>query len=156
MPGLGPATAASVSVFAWDTQVAFIETNIRAVYLHMFFADREDVTDRELAPVAQAALPASGARVWHWALMDYGAELKKTVPNPSRRSAHHVRQGAFAGSRRQLRGRVLRELLAAEAPMPTEELAEAVDGDSRLDDVLSALVAEGLVVADTGGWAIAH
>jgi A/G-specific adenine glycosylase len=156
LPGLGPATAASVSVFAHDTPVVFIETNIRAVYLHVFFADREGVTDREIAPLAEAALPASSSRTWHWALMDYGAELKRTVPNPSRRSAHHVRQSAFAGSRRQLRGCVLRELLAAHAPMPTESLAEALDDDPRLPEALSALRAEGMLVGDAAGWAIAE
>jgi A/G-specific adenine glycosylase len=155
LPGLGPATAASVSVFAFDTPVAFVETNIRAVYLHVFFADRDGVTDREIEPVAVAALPASGSRVWHWALMDYGAQLKRTVPNPSRRSAHHARQSAFEGSRRQLRGRVLRELLAADSRMSTAALAAALDGDARLDEVLSMLRTEGMLVGDETGWTIA-
>ena len=50
---------------------------------------------------------AEDAREWFWALMDYGTHLKATLPNPSRRSRHHVRQGRFEGSNRQLRGRLL-------------------------------------------------
>jgi A/G-specific adenine glycosylase len=153
LPGLGPATAASVSVFAYGTRAAFIETNIRAVYLHVFFADRDDVTDREIMPIAEVALP-DDARTWHWALMDYGSMLKRTLPNPSRRSAHHTRQSRFEGSRRQLRGRVLRALLAAPG-MTSEELGAAVDGDDRLADVVDALEREGMVARLGDGWAIA-
>jgi A/G-specific adenine glycosylase len=153
LPGLGPATAASVSVFAYATHAAFIETNIRAVYLHLFFSDRDDVTDREIVPVAEAALP-DDARTWHWALMDYGAMLKRTLPNPSRRSAHHTRQSRFEGSRRQLRGRVLRALLAAPG-ITLDELGEAVGGDERLPGVVEALEREGLVATTGDGWAIA-
>ncbi len=153
LPGLGPATAASVSVFAFGTPVAFIETNIRAVFLHVFFEDRDGVADRKIAPIAEASLLVADARRWHWALMDYGVELKRTVPNPSRRSVHHVRQPAFEGSRRQLRGRVLRVLLASPG-MPLHELAEATGDDPRLAEVLVALEREGLVVGDDGEWSI--
>jgi len=154
LPGLGPATAASVSVFAFGTPVAFIETNVRAVYLHFFFADRDGVRDAELLPIAEAALPREDAGRWHWALMDYGVALKRAVPNPSRRSAHHVAQSRFEGSNRQLRGRILRALLAG-GPMSAEELGEAVDGDGRLADALAALCREGLVVEAGGSYSIA-
>jgi len=146
LPGLGLATAASVSVFAYGTPVAFIETNIRAVYLHVFFADRDGVRDADIVPVAQATLDRSDPCRWHWALMDYGVALKRTFPNPSRRSAHHARQSRFEGSNRQLRGRILRALLAA-GPLSLEELAESLDGDSRLAEALRALERDGLVDA---------
>ncbi len=45
--------------------------------------------------------------------MDYGVWVKKTYPNPSRRSRHHSTQTAFVGSRRQLRAQILRALLDA-------------------------------------------
>jgi A/G-specific adenine glycosylase len=153
LPGLGVATAASVSVFAYGTPLAFIETNVRAVYLHVFFADSDGVRDSEIVPLAEAALDRDDPRRWHWALMDYGVALKHALPNPSRRSAHHTRQGRFEGSNRQLRGRVLRALLAA-GPLDSEELAAAVEGDARLGAVLAALEAEGLVVSDASGYAI--
>lgn len=36
-PGIGPATAASIAVYAFNLPRPFIETNIRAVYIHHFF-----------------------------------------------------------------------------------------------------------------------
>ena len=52
-------------------------------------------------------------RAWYYALLDYGAYLKKTIPNPSRRSAGYTRQSRFEGSRRQKRAELVRVLLAA-------------------------------------------
>jgi A/G-specific adenine glycosylase len=154
LPGLGPATSASVSVFAYGTPVAFIETNIRSVYLHVFFADVDGVRDSDVLPVAQRALDAADPRRWHWALMDYGVALKRALPNPSRRSAHHSTQGRFEGSTRQLRGRILRALLAA-GPLSLEDLAASVDGDARLPDALAALRRDGLVEETAEGFLIA-
>ena len=51
-------------------------------------------------------------RRWYYALLDYGAYLKKTIPNPSRRSKSHVKQSRFEGSHRQKRAELLRVLLA--------------------------------------------
>ena len=50
-------------------------------------------------------------REWFYALMDYGVMLKKTIGNLNRKSRHYARQSAFAGSDRQLRGRILQLLL---------------------------------------------
>lgn len=54
-------------------------------------------------------------RSWYYALLDYGAYLKKTVPNPSRRSKSYARQSKFEGSRRQKRAEIVRILLDAQA-----------------------------------------
>ena len=42
--------------------------------------------------------------------MDYGVYLKKHFPNPSKKSAHHVKQSKFAGSDRQIRGSLIKVL----------------------------------------------
>lgn len=52
-------------------------------------------------------------RNWYYAMLDYGAHLKKLIPNPSRRSKEYVRQPRFEGSRRQKRAEVVRQLLDA-------------------------------------------
>lgn len=152
LPGLGEATAASVSAFAFGTPVAFIETNIRAVYLHVFFAERDGVPDAEILPLALMALDREDPRRWHWALMDYGAALKSSLPNPSRRGAGHSIQSRFDGSNRQLRGLVLRALLANE--MTLDELAEQTGNDARLCDALAALQRDGLVSEEAGAFSI--
>ena len=154
LPGLGKATAASVAVFACGSRAAFIETNIRAVYLHVFFAEREGVRDDEILPIAVAALPGGEVVTWHWALMDYGAALKRAVPNPSRRSAHHATQSRFEGSVRQLRGRVLRALVTR-GPLADDELDDVAGGDRRLDETLSALERDGLIIREDEVWRVA-
>lgn len=107
LPGVGPYTANAVRVFAYNEPRVLIETNIRAVYIHFLFPNRALVRDSELLPhirVPKGVEP----REWYAALMDYGSYLKKTVPNPSRKSRHHVRQKKFVGSDRQIRGAILR------------------------------------------------
>lgn len=111
LPGVGPATACAVRAFAYNEPVVFIETNIRSAYLDWFFPGTNNVRDADLVPLVSATLPRGRVRQWYSALMDYGADLKKKRGNPSRRSAHHVRQKPFDGSNRQLRGRILSALL---------------------------------------------
>lgn len=117
LPGIGPATAAGVMAFAYQQPSVYLETNVRTVFLHELFPDQEGVTDRTLEPLVRAAAfhPAAAAdpRRWYYGLLDYGARLKATVPNPSRRSASHTRQSTFEGSRRQKRAWIVRRVLAA-------------------------------------------
>ena len=129
LPGIGPATAQGIRSFAFDLPGVYLETNVRTVFLHHFFPDVPGVPDRELVPLIQAACPAGEdaagdlfaiaqdendtPRSWYYALLDYGAHLKKTVPNPSRRSSSYTRQSAFEGSRRQKRAHIVRMLLDA-------------------------------------------
>lgn len=111
LPGIGPATAGAIVTYAFNRAAPFIETNVRAVFLHFFFRDREDVSDDELLPLVTKAVDTHNPRRWYNALMDYGVKLKKEFKNPARRSKHHVRQSTFEGSNRQLRGRIIKLLL---------------------------------------------
>ncbi len=102
--GLGPATAASIVVFAFNSPVAFIETNIRAVFLHVFFNGQESIPDSFLMPLIEATLDKNDSRQWYYALMDYGVIIKKLYKNPARGSKHYAKQSKFEGSDRQIRG----------------------------------------------------
>jgi A/G-specific adenine glycosylase len=115
LPGIGPATAASIRAFAFDAPVVFIETNVRRAFIHEFFAGRDAVADAELLPLVGAALDPRRPREWYYALMDYGAWLSRQVPNPNRRSRGYARQSRFEGSDRQARGAFLRALIAGGA-----------------------------------------
>ena len=115
LPGIGPATAAGVVAFAYDRPALYLETNVRTVFLHELFPGEDGVKDAALRPLVEFSCPADHARDWYYALLDYGAHLKATLPNPSRRSAHHTRQSAFEGSRRQKRAELTRIVLAAGA-----------------------------------------
>lgn len=112
LPGVGPYTAAAVACFAFNIPSVFIETNIRAVFLHHFFLSKKSVPDKKLLPLIAETLPHRRARDWYYALMDYGAFLKRAGPNPNRRSQHHVIQAPFRGSVRQARGAVIRALVS--------------------------------------------
>lgn len=139
-PGIGKATAASICVYAFNAPHVFIETNVRAVFLHFFFKDQEGVHDRNIEPLVQKMLDAENPRLWYWAVMDQGVTLKKLHKNPSRRSAHYARQPKFEGSSRQLRGAIVRALLEG-GPAAPRRLADMLMRD---EDEVAACV-EGLV-----------
>lgn len=113
LPGIGPATAAGIRAFAFNLPGIYLETNVRAVFLHELYPEQEGVSDKLLIPLVEASCPHDNPRGWYYALLDYGAWLKRTVPNPSRRSRTHVRQSSFEGSHRQKRAEVVRILLAS-------------------------------------------
>ena len=113
LPGIGPATAAGIRVFAYQLPAIYIETNVRAVYIHHFFSEGADtVSDKQIVPLVEATYSREDPRAWYYALLDYGAYLKKTVPNPTRRATAYSRQSAFEGSVRQKRSFIVREVLA--------------------------------------------
>lgn len=148
LPGIGPATARAILAFAFERPVAFIETNIRRVFLHCFFAGREGVTDREILPLVEATLDRERVRTWYYALMDYGAGLKGQGLNPNRRSAHYARQSPFAGSDRQIRGHILRILLD-QPDISVEELVAALNGSPvRVLVILQQLQEEGFLLQE--------
>jgi A/G-specific adenine glycosylase len=85
--------------------------------------------------------------------MDLGASLRAGT-NANRRSRHYSRQSEFAGSVRQARGAILR-LLAESPGMSRFELETSLpDMRDRLDSALSALSAEGFLVAEQGIYRI--
>jgi A/G-specific adenine glycosylase len=156
LPGIGPATAAAVATYAFGAFAPFIETNVRAVLLHHFFADADDVPDSALAPIAEALWDPADPRTFGYALMDYGAWLKSTAPNPSRRSRHHARQSTFEGSDRQARAAFVRALVRA-GGLATSGLAEEAGVDEeRAERLLEGLERDGLVSRDGAqGWRVA-
>ena len=144
-PGIGHATASAVCAFAFNQPVVFLETNIRAVFIHHFLSEGTKVKDSDIVPLVAETLDSSSPREWYWALMDYGVVLKERFGNPSRRSAHHVEQSPFQGSNRQLRGRVLR-ILASRGRVTDDDLhTELGISRSRLALILQRLADEGFL-----------
>ncbi|PSO43149.1 endonuclease III [Candidatus Saccharibacteria bacterium QS_5_54_17] len=142
LPGIGPNTAGSIATFVYNQPTVFIETNIRTVFLHRFFSGSHSVADSQILPIIADTLDQTNPRQWYWALMDYGAHIKQTVGNVSRRSQHYVPQSPFQGSRRQVRGKVVR--LLAESRHTYAQLHARVS-DPRLVDVLADLEKERLI-----------
>jgi A/G-specific adenine glycosylase len=145
-PGIGRATASSIAAFAFNMPVVFIETNIRRVFIHFFFTDTDTVSDADILPLVEQALFHENPRVWYWALMDLGSALKKTVPNPNRRSVHYTKQSPFEGSDRNIRGIILRMLLAEQGLREKKFLGIRSDDPARIKKILSALESEGFIL----------
>jgi len=145
LPGIGKATAASVTVFAFNIPAAFIETNIRRVFLHCFFTGRDAVPDREVFPLVLETMDEEDPRTWFWALMDYGAYLGRKSGNANRRSSHYRRQSSFSGSDRQIRGVVLR-ILVREGGIHPDALCTMAGGDAeRVGRIVNVLENEGFI-----------
>lgn len=131
LPGIGPATAAGIRAFAFNLHGVYLETNVRTVFLHELYPQAEGVPDSELVPLVELTCPASvedaadadsaanvvsadsaandataalTPRSWYYALLDYGAYLKKTIPN--------LREGQKATSS----SRALRDLIDRSEP----------------------------------------
>jgi len=145
-PGIGRATASSIAAFAFNIPVVFIETNIRRVFIHFFFTDEDTVSDAEILSLVEQALYRNNPRVWYWALMDLGSALKKTVANPNRRSVHYVKQSPFEGSDREIRGMIIRMLLAEPGMSEKQLLDIRTDDPARIKKILSALESEGFII----------
>jgi A/G-specific adenine glycosylase len=86
--------------------------------------------------------------------MDYGASMNRAqgmsgmmkVQNPNRRSAHYAKQSAFAGSDRELRGRILRIVLAKKKIVAGKLLKELAVPRRKSEKVLTGLYKEGFLV----------
>lgn len=76
LPGIGPYTAGAVACFAFEQDVAFMDTNIRRV-LRRWLIGPEDAApvtnDRVLTTAGQALLPPGQGWSWNQAVMELGA-----------------------------------------------------------------------------------
>ena len=122
LPGIGPYTARAVLVFAHNDDVAAVDANVRRVLTHELSLPA-DLGEGELQKVAEAVLPRGRSRDWHNGLMDYGALV---LTARATGIAPRTRQGAFEGSRRWYRSRLLQALLDR-GPQRLDQLASALD-----------------------------
>ncbi len=145
LPGIGKYTAGAVAAFAFNKPVMFMDTNIRRVYIHEFFHDREDIHDDEIIPFLEQTMDVGNPAKWYNALMDYGTMLKGEQVNPNRRSAHYSKQSPFENSNRQVRGSILK-LLVREAPLSEARIVNKTGMDpERVKANLLLLEEEGFI-----------
>ena len=145
LPGIGKGTAGSLSAFVFNKPVAFIETNIRRVFIHHFFTNKKGVHDEDILRLVEKAMDKKNPREWYYALMDYGSHLGKKIENPNRRSRHYGKQSRFEGSDRQLRGELLREQLKS-GHIDARKFAKTHHKSlTQVKKILKALKAEGFL-----------
>lgn len=156
LPGVGTYTAGAVAAFAYNIPMVIIETNIRSVFIHHFFADRDQVTDAEILPLILATLDHKNPREWYYALMDYGVYLKRQHGSNNAKSAQYVKQKPFMGSSRALRGALVRTITQSTKPVSCTELSRILGEDTaRVETELGRLVAEGLLCVQRGRYRVA-
>lgn len=161
LPGVGEYTAKAVACFAFGAKEVFIETNIRTVFINEFFfgnkqndtgkkdisldANKKTIDDKDLLPLIEQTLYKKDIRLWYYALMDYGAQLKKEIVNPNRASNNYAKQSKFEGSLRQARGAIIRQLTKSKSAT-IEQIAKAENIEvERIAKAYEKLSSEGLI-----------
>ena len=143
LPGVGRNTAAAIMNYVYETPTAYVETNIRTIYFHYFFADRADISDAELLGLVEQTMDCDHPREWFWGLMDYGAYLKQTAGGCLDKSRHYKKQPPLRGSVREVRGQIVRAL--SQGSSTEYDLRQKLHADKRFDAALSGLKKDGLV-----------
>ena len=157
LPGIGPNTAASILVYAYNQSHVFVETNIRTVFIYTFFPEvQEKIDERIIQNLVRQTLYEQNPRRWYWALMDYGSYLKKTVGNFNKLSKKYTTQSKFEGFNRQKRAKLLR-LLLQEGGLKSIEIAERLNIDFTLCvELLESLCKDSLIENDSDFFRIAQ
>jgi A/G-specific adenine glycosylase len=153
LPGIGKATAASIAAFAFNQPTVFVETNIRTVFIHYFFARRRVVRDTELLPLIAATRDCGNPCRWYNALMDVGTWLKARGFSKNSASAAHRPQPRFAGSTRELRGKLIATLTSGPAQTAAQLARQLEAKPTRVSACLQQLCAEGLLRCRAGRYA---
>lgn len=148
LPGVGVNTAGAILAYSFNQPVVYIETNVRTVYFHHFFEDDTTVSDREIRELAEQTVDREHPREWYWALMDYGAYLKRQGAGRNDKSKHYKKQSALKGSVREVRGQIIKELSGGD--LPEAELRKVLNADERFESALTGLQRDGLI-QETGG-----
>lgn len=158
LPGVGQYTARAVMAFAFERDVAVVDTNIARVFARV---GGSALTARQVQSAADRAQPPGMSWEWNQCLMELGAVLCRPTPNcaecplllacswcgvgpdPAIGSAGVSRpQSRFEGSERQARGRLLKALTTGPVAV---EAASTVMLHPAAGRLLEALCAEGLV-----------
>lgn len=155
LPGVGANTAGAILAYSFNQPVVFLETNIRTVYLHHFFADSVAVDDRDITPLLEATLDRAQPREFYWGLMDYGAWLKSHGVRNVSSSKHYKKQSRLAGSVRQMRGQIIAALVDR-GELSDAALRRHVHADERFAPAIEGLVRDQLVRRTEQGYTLSE
>jgi A/G-specific adenine glycosylase len=172
LPGVGPYTARAVMAYAFEADVAVVDTNVARVLARL--AGRT-LGGNEAQAAADDLLARGDAWAWNQGIMDLGARLcrprppdcaacpiahwcvwrraGRPDPDPAVGSAHvSGGQSVFAGSDRQGRGRLVDALRRGPVgPVDLPAVMGWPDDARRAERVAATLVGDGLVVCDRDG-----
>ena len=143
LPGVGKNTAGAILAYSFNQPSIFIETNIRTVYIHHFFNDQFDINDKQITELLKQTIDHEHPREFYWALMDYGSWLKANGVRNISSSKHYKKQSPLAGSLREMRGMIIRNL-------SNNTEVEQLKADARFEQALKDLEREGMINSDSG------
>lgn len=143
LPGVGKNTAGAILAYAFNRPAIYIETNVRTVYIHHFFADNFAVDDKQIIELLEATIDHENPRRFYQNLMDYSSWLKAQGVRNTRQSRHYKKQAPLRGSVREVRGQILRVL--ATGPSELAELRSILEADDRFEPAMSGLLRDGLI-----------
>ena len=177
LPGVGPYTARAVAAFAYGVRTPVVDTNVRRVLARALGGRAEPGPPQTRADLEtmDAILPVDPerARLTNAGAMELG-QLVCTARSPrcetcplalscAWRAAVYpeydgpraARQKKYEGSDRQVRGLILRELRAADIPVPGDTLATLWPDAAQFERAMAGLVRDGLVTGDsTDGYTL--
>ncbi len=167
LPGIGPYTARAILAFAFEHDVAVVDTNVGRVLARL---NARTLSANEAQGLADELVPTAAGWEWNQAILDFGAMVcTKRSPECSQCPARSVckwsgegadpavgsagvssTQAVFAGSDRQARGELVRQLRSG--PVLVVDVAEVFgfDDTERTNRVLRSLFRDGLVVEEDG------
>jgi len=165
LPGIGPYTARAILTFAFERDVAVVDTNIARVYARVL---NRRLTPKEVQDAADASLVSGEAWAWNQSLMDLGAVLCRPraarcheCPLADRCGWHRdggddpapgsagvsAPQGRFELSDRQARGRLMKAL--THGPVRLPDVASVMERDAlTAERLVTDLCSERLISRD--------
>lgn len=163
LSGIGPYTARAVLAFAFEHDVAVVDTNVGRVLARV---EGRSLAPREVQQRADELVPPNEGWAWNQALLDFGAIVctkrqpacqscpatttcawEGAGPDPAIGSAAvSTGQSRFEGSDRQGRGRLVAAL--RQGPVELADAARVMgwgDDPQRVDRVITSLRDDGLI-----------
>ena len=163
LPGVGQYTSRAVLAFAFEQDVAVVDTNVSRVLSRL---EGQSMKAKELQVLADALVPEGLGWEWNQVMMDFGARhctarapqcaqcplrrqcrWKSVGEDPAPASAGASKpQARFEGSDRQARGRAMRAVADGSHSLVRITQAMALADTSRAQSLVEALINEGLLV----------
>lgn len=168
LPGIGDYTARAVACFAFGVNVPVVDTNVRRVYSRAWSGQFlvPQPAKKQLTQVGELLADGRGPQT-SVALMELGAlvctarspqcsvcplragcawvRAGSPAPSESEMAAQKKRVQKFAGTDRQVRGKIMAVLREASAPVPKPEIDLVWPKDDQRERALRSLLADGLV-----------
>ncbi|WP_243841916.1 A/G-specific adenine glycosylase [Salinibacterium sp. ZJ77] len=176
LPGVGPYTARAVAAFAYGVRTPVVDINVRRVLARAVRGVGEPgpARVREELALMESLLPEDppDARLANAGAMELGqvvctarsprcdecpiADLCawRAAGYPAYTGPAAPKQKPYAGSDREVRGRIMGELRASELPVTAARIDELWPDDAQRSRALAGLLADRLVVAIGDGYAL--